>query len=417
MLRKRYFQIQVFGNKTPYWINSYNNQEFLTILFSTKGYFMKKRYGTWILVLLCTVGLPATQPAAQPPVSTQRDNLIQIALLLDVSNSMDGLINQAKSQLWSVVNDLARSKKHGKTPQLEVALYEYGKSSLAASQGYIRCVVPLTIDLDKISQELFDLTTKGGNEYCGMVIERAARELQWTKDNTALKIVFIAGNEPFTQGSVDYKESCKAAIEKGIIVNTIFCGDQQEGIDTKWKDGADRADGSYMTIDQNQTLATVTAPQDTQIIRLSKELNSTYISYGTRGWQFKARQAEQDNKALSLAPEAMITRSVTKSSKLYNNQSWDLVDAKKQNNDILDEIKDEELPQEMRTMNSAQREAYIDSMAQKRYTIQQRINSLNKQRDAYIKKEQKKMVQENTLGNAMITIIRKQAAQKQFLFE
>ena len=36
--------------------------------------------------------------------------------------------------------------------------------------------------------------------------------------------IFIAGNEPFTQGPVNYAESCKAAITKGIIVNTIHCG-------------------------------------------------------------------------------------------------------------------------------------------------------------------------------------------------
>ena len=36
---------------------------------------------------------------------------IQVALLLDTSNSMDGLIDQAKSQLWKMVNELATTKK------------------------------------------------------------------------------------------------------------------------------------------------------------------------------------------------------------------------------------------------------------------------------------------------------------------
>ena len=86
----------------------------------------------------------------------------------------------------------------------------------------------------------------------------------------------------FNQGNVDYVKSCKNSISNGIIVNTIFCGDVKEGIDTKWKDGADLADGKYINIDQNQTIAYIEAPQDKEIARLGAELNKTYIAYGCR---------------------------------------------------------------------------------------------------------------------------------------
>jgi hypothetical protein len=39
-----------------------------------------------------------------------KDQTIMIALLLDTSNSMDGLIDQAKSQLWKIVNEVAAAK-------------------------------------------------------------------------------------------------------------------------------------------------------------------------------------------------------------------------------------------------------------------------------------------------------------------
>src|SRR5271157_1093574 len=92
---------------------------------------------------------------------------IQLAILLDTSNSMDGLIGQAKSQLWKVVNELARAKRAGVHPQLEVGLFEYGNDGLSESDGYIRMVSNLTTDLDAISADLFALTTNGGSEYCG----------------------------------------------------------------------------------------------------------------------------------------------------------------------------------------------------------------------------------------------------------
>ena len=39
--------------------------------------------------------------------SQENKNLIQMAILLDTSGSMDGLIEQAKAQLWKIVNELA----------------------------------------------------------------------------------------------------------------------------------------------------------------------------------------------------------------------------------------------------------------------------------------------------------------------
>ncbi len=68
---------------------------------------------------------------------------IKIALLLDTSGSMQGLIDQAKSELWSLVNELSKAECNGEKPELQIALYEYGKSSLPASEGYIRMVTPL----------------------------------------------------------------------------------------------------------------------------------------------------------------------------------------------------------------------------------------------------------------------------------
>lgn len=51
---------------------------------------------------------------------------IQLAILLDTSNSMDGLIDQARNQLWQVVNEFLEAKKNGLDPRLEVAIFEYG---------------------------------------------------------------------------------------------------------------------------------------------------------------------------------------------------------------------------------------------------------------------------------------------------
>lgn len=176
--------------------------------------------------------------------------VIQMAILLDTSNSMDGLINQARSQLWKVVNEFATARRNGQVPDLRVALYQYGNSRLSKDTNWIQQVLPFSDDLDRVSEKLFALTTNGGQEYCGAVIQHAVNQLQWSESNDDLKCIFIAGNEPFSQGPVGYQEVCKTAIEKGITVSTIFCGNEAQGVQTGWQAGALLADGSFMNIDK-----------------------------------------------------------------------------------------------------------------------------------------------------------------------
>jgi hypothetical protein len=138
--------------------------------------------------------------------------------MLDVSNSMDGLIEQAKAQLWNMVNTLGRVKcDDNSTPQIEVALYEYGRSSNNVAKGYVKQLVSFTQDLDSISKILFNLTTNGGEEFCGQVIYTSLDELKWNEKNDQYKVIFIAGNEDFLQGNVTYTAACAKAKEKGVI--------------------------------------------------------------------------------------------------------------------------------------------------------------------------------------------------------
>ena len=154
--------------------------------------------------VLATLATHPTSARAEAAPAEQPDGpRVQLAILLDTSNSMDGLIEQAKTQLWKIINTFIAAKQGGKTPFVEVALYEYGNDGLHSESPWIRRIQPLTRDLDKVSEELFGLRTNGGQEYCGAVVQRAVEDLQWDPSGDTYKAVFIAGNEPFTQGPVD----------------------------------------------------------------------------------------------------------------------------------------------------------------------------------------------------------------------
>jgi hypothetical protein len=354
--------------------------------------------------------------AKDPP----RSPAIQIALLLDTSNSMDGLIDQAKGQLWSVVNEFIGARRDGHPPALEVALYEYGNDGLPAQEGFVRLVVPMTDDLDTVSERLFALKTNGGQEYCGQVIRDAVTQLAWSRSSDVYKAIFIAGNEPFTQGAVNYNASCRAAIEKGIIINTIFCGPMPEGEQTGWKDGAVLADGRYMSIDQNQKVVAIPAPQDDEIARLGVALNETYIPYGKLGREGQARQVAQDTNAAAASPNAIVTRSISKGCPtLYCNDAWDLIDAIKNGKYKLDDMKDEDLPEDLRKLDKASRQARVDDASKRRESIQKRILDLNQERESFLAAERKQRVEEgkDSLDAAILQAVREQAAQANIRFD
>ncbi|GAA4276966.1 vWA domain-containing protein [Aquimarina mytili] len=340
---------------------------------------------------------------------------IQVALLLDTSNSMDGLIDQAKAQLWEIVNELSYAKCGHSTIQLQIALYEYGNDGLSSREGYIRQVLPFSDDLDEISKELFALTTNGGNEYCGKVIQSSINQLDWKKNDDHLKLIFIAGNEPFTQGPVNYKDAATDALEKDITINTIFCGNYRQGIDTMWKHGADITHGEYSAIDHNHETVHIATPYDDVILKLNHQLNDTYIYYGNRGAQKRMQQKEQDKNAESYSAANAVSRTVSKSSGFYKNKSWDLVDAAEDEEFELEEVVAEELPEQLKGKSKGELKQYISEKSNERKEIQQKIQELNKKRVTYLKNNRKK--EESNLEAALLNAIKKQGRKKSFSWE
>ena len=346
-------------------------------------------------------------------VAPAKDQTIMMALLLDTSNSMDGLIDQAKSQLWKIVNEVAAAKSaDGRQPNIKLALYEYGNAGLSSHEGYIRQVSALTEDLDAMSEKLFSLSTNGGNEFCGQVIKTALNQLAWSASNADLKMIFIAGNEPFTLGSVSYELACGAAKEKGVVVNTIYCGDSNDGVAFSWKRGAELTGGTFMSIEQNTRTVYVPTPYDNKIAALNDKLNATYVYYGASGEYKKEQQIVQDNNAASYGLANVAERIFCKSSHAYKNSSWDLVDAAKDNEKVITETRSDDLPTEMRTMSIERRKVYIRQKSEERTNIRAGIQSLNKKRREYIYKNTSQSSKDKMLDASMMKAIKEQGKAK-----
>lgn len=381
-----------------------------------------------LLTSLILAGLPFTTVDAKGRIAPAPTNTIaqipekdqakvQIAILLDTSGSMSGLIEQTKTQLWKIVNTFTDAQKDGVVPFVEVALYEYGNDGLGQQEHWIRQIQPLTRDLDQISEDLFSLKTNGGEEYCGAVLERAVAGLKWDKSPNVYKAIFIAGNEGFGQGPIDATKACKTASGQSIYVNTIFCGSENAGASNGWMSGANLAGGRFLTIDHNQAVVHVKTPHDAMILELNKRLNKTYLAFGAKGSSSAQRQIAQDSNAHRKAKSgAHLQRVLSKSSKNYSNTSWDLVDAANQKDFKIETVKKEALPKEMQGMNLEQKKQHIAKMETERKAIQLEIKGLNKKRLAWIAEKQKSEAKTNTLDSAVIRTVREQAEKKGYSF-
>lgn len=332
---------------------------------------------------------------------TTRATKIQVAILLDASNSMDGLIDQAKSRLWNIVNTLTTLRFNGKEPSLEIALYMYGNDGILAKDNYVRQLTPFTTDLDLISEKLFSITTNGGSEYCGAVIEQAVKKLDWGREPAGMRLIYIAGNEPFNQGGISYAEAISSATAKDIYINTIFCGDRNEGITTHWKDGADRGKGEYFSINSNAKVVYVVTPYDERIRVCNESLNKTYIYYGEEGSMKYENQAVQDYNASSVSQANMAERVVSKSKSQYNNTSWDLVDKTKQDSTYIAKVDKKNLPTEYKNLTTVELEQEVKAKTEERNKLQKEINELSVKRQEYINSQTSNTAVADDLGAAI----------------
>jgi hypothetical protein len=369
--------------------------------------------------LLVAIALAAPRNGRhQGPLGTPLANgprHVDLVIALDVSGSMNGLIDSARQKLWDTVNLLAQAQPK---PVLRVGLISYGNDGYDPSVGWVRKDSDLTTDLDGIYAKLFALSTNGGTEYVARAVTTAVDGMKWDQSPGALKIVFVAGNEPATQDpQIPLTRAIGAARDKGIFVNAIYCGADSAFEAAGWREVAQLGSGRYAAIDQDH-VAMITTPFDADLSRLSAELNRTYVSYGTDGLRRAENQAAQDKNALSASPAAAASRAVAKSSPLYDNSGWDLVDARSHGVEA-GKMDPSLLPQPMKAMSPADRERFVTEKAQERQTVQKQISELSARRDAYLKAERARKAGPRggaALDDALNGAVRSQAEAKGFKF-
>ncbi|QOV88516.1 vWA domain-containing protein [Humisphaera borealis] len=354
---------------------------------------------------------PADAPAGQPAADKPH---IDVVFAIDCSGSMGAVIETAKQKVWTIVNQTAKAKP---SPVLRIGLIGYGNG-----MGPFRNF-PLTDDLDEVYKNLMTFKDEGwGSEFVGLAVDRATNEMKWADGKQTLKVIYVVGNETARQGPADkdYAKTAPLAIAKGIIVNAIYCGDvDYQNAPPTWREMAKLADGQYMEIAQTGGAIYVATPFDDELAKLSGDLNKTYCGYGSRAKDGFALQTAGDASAAGLSGQVAAERAVAKSAAQYSNARWDLVDACKDKNFKLEELKDDQLPDELKKLKPEERRAYIDKLAKEREAVQAKIKEISVKRDAHIKAEVEKkgLTGDKAFDEAVRKSLTEQAEKKGYKFE
>jgi Mg-chelatase subunit ChlD len=330
---------------------------------------------------LLSAGLAARGEDKKPDAKKARPK-VEVVFCLDTTGSMRELIDGAKQKIWAICNQIAGGKP---TPDLKVGLVAYRDRG----DQYVTKVFDLTDDLDAIHGHLMGFVADGGGdtpESVNQALDESVNKVKWSTDKRTLRIIFLVGDAPphmDYKDDVKYPETCKKACEKGIIINTIQCGPDTE-CQKFWKDICAKAEGSYAQIAQGGGVVAVATPYDKELSEINGALARSTLGYG-KG-EAKREAGEKAHLAEGLAPAAAADRGAY-AAKAGRVGTYDLLDAIKAGKVKLDDLKPEELPEEMKKMTPKERKEFLEKVEKKRAELRARALELDKKRSGYIQQE------------------------------
>ena len=356
------------------------------------------------LTILC-LGLWQTAAHSSGIPDDERP-VVEVALVLDASGTMNQLLDAVRMALWDMVDELVRLEP---TPRVRVALLTYGSSQNPADSGWVRIEMDLTEDLDRVSERLFALSGGGDTEYVARAVATALEGLSWTDSDEALKMIFVAGNEAADQDPVLRLEDAAAlAQEEGVFVTAVFSTTGGEQDSPSWRRLAALAQGQYSVIGPQS--AAIETPFDAQLAQLGAALNETFIPLGEAGQRRLESITLQDENALSLGERAAAGRAQVKAGSPFAG-SWDLLSAVEAGLVDLAELPEDELPETVRQMSYEERVLLVEGARARREEIRASIRELADRRRLYLASEAPR-IGGDSLDGIVRETVRRQAREK-----
>ena len=323
------------------------------------------------------------------PVAAKR---VEVVFVLDTTGSMGGLIHAAKEKIWSIASTLAQAQQ---APEISMGLVAYRDRG----DAYVTRVIDLNQDLDSMYAQLMDFAADGGGdgpEAVNEALEAAIHKLSWSQDQGTYKVVFLVGDAPphmDYQDDVKYPQLVAAAAAKGIVINTIQCGDMGETV-APWQRIAALGHGRYFTVEQAGSAVAIETPFDSQIATLAAELDGTRVYYGSdeeraaMDAKIEATARLQEEASVgALARRGAFNASASGLGNFLGGR--ELVDDVASGRVDLAAVPPAALPAAIAALPPEEQKTVLAATARKREELQRQITALAAERDAFIETEVK----------------------------
>ncbi|MFK7795633.1 MAG: VWA domain-containing protein [Gammaproteobacteria bacterium] len=362
---------------------------------------------------------PTSPPIAIIPYNDQPK--IEVVFVLDTTGSMGALIEAAKEKIWSIASTMASAQT---APEIKMGLVAYRDRG----DDYVTKVIDLSSDLDSIYATLMDFKANGGGdgpESVNQALDEAVNKVSWSQDQDTYKVVFMVGDAPphmDYQDDVKYPVTAKIAKQKGILINTIQCG-TDNNTKHQWLQIAQLGGGDYFQVEQTGSAVAVATPYDKKLAELSKQIEETKLYFGN-----KAEKAEQRIKtaaknklhAMSSAPalarRAEFNASASGKENMYGRN--ELIESIESGEVDLVALEKEELPVAMQSMTVEEQTQLLENKAQKRKQLEAEIALASRDRKDFLKKKAKEDGgYKDSLDDKIYSAVRKQAADKGLVYE
>lgn len=387
----------------------------LAILFFAVFYYypVKAFQGTDKISRAADTGIPAsndTSHSAQPK--------IQVVFALDATGSMSGLIDAAKEKIWSIAGSLAQADP---SPVVEMGLLFYRDRG----DVFITKEVPLSKNLDDVYEKLIQINADGGGdqpESVNQALYESITRFDWDSSDKTYKTVFLVGDCPphmDYRDDIKYTVSCVKAKQKDIVLNAILMGNNSEA-KTIWKAIANCNQGSFTEVNMRANDIEVNTPYDSVISVLSDQLDDTRIYYGDEKQKGAAADKVEKTKFITRSAKANVKAqraeynfTTTGKDSYYGDK--ELLEEYRDKKVVVEDIKKEELPEEMKNMSTAEKTKYVEQKLAKRDSLNKELIKYSKLRQEYIQKDlssRDTTVVENSFSNQIYKSIQKQTEKK-----
>lgn len=349
---------------------------------------------------------------------------IQLVFALDATGSMAGLIGAAKEKIWSIASSLSQSSP---APKLEIGMVFYRDKG----DVFITKLIPLSTRLDDMYDKLMDIQADNGGDQPESVnqgLYEAVNKIEWSQNSKTVKNLFLVGDCPphmDYSDDVKYYETCKDAHKKGIIINTILMGNNSEAR-LIWQEIARCGEGEYLEMNMNANDFVVKSPYDKEIEDMQRKLDDQRLYYGDA-----ANQTKNVSKKMQAAKFYDLNNEATNSKRAECNMSSEVskdayYEQKELYNDLrkskvkLADIKESEMPENLKKMTSAERKKYVEEQLALRNKLEKDLSELTKKRQDYIQKELVKMdstTVKNSFNSTIYDKVQKEASKKGYKME